>query len=36
VIFQGAFLFLLANVFVLALIVLFPQLVLWIPSMMME
>jgi tripartite ATP-independent transporter DctM subunit len=35
VIFQGAFLFLLANVLVLALIVLIPQLVLWVPSMMM-
>lgn len=31
-IFRGAFLFLLANVIVLFLIVLFPQLVLWIPS----
>lgn len=35
-IFRGAFLFLLANVVVLFLIVLFPQLVLWVPSLIAD
>ena len=35
-IFRGAALFLLANVMVLALIILFPQLVLWIPGALMD
>ena len=36
VIFRGAALFLLANVVVLALIILFPQLVLWIPDALVD
>jgi tripartite ATP-independent transporter DctM subunit len=36
VIFRGALLFLLANVVVLVLIILFPQLVLWIPDALMD
>lgn len=35
-IFHSAFLFLLANVFVLILIILLPQLVLWIPGQLMD
>ena len=35
-IFRGAALFLLANVIVLALIIVFPQLVLWIPGALMD
>jgi tripartite ATP-independent transporter DctM subunit len=35
-IFRGAFLFLLANVAVLFLIVLFPQLVLWVPGLLTD
>ena len=35
-IFRGAALFLLANVVVLVLVVVFPQLVLWIPSLVMD
>jgi TRAP-type C4-dicarboxylate transport system permease large subunit len=36
VIFRGALLFLLANVVVLVLIILLPQLVLWIPGALMD
>lgn len=36
VIFRGALLFLLANVVVLVLIILLPQLVLWIPNVLMD
>ena len=36
VIFRGASLFLLANVVVIALIILLPQLVLWIPDALVD